>query len=100
MIGKITKRRGSKMETNNLDNIVYRMGLGTSRAEARQIVRHGHILVNGKKVNIPSYSVKPGDVISVKENSMEHKAILNSLELFSSSISYNNLFLFYTFQVY
>lgn len=52
-----------------LDNVVYRLGLGASRAQARQIVNHTHILVNGKCVNIPSYEVKLGDVISVKEKS-------------------------------
>lgn len=51
-----------------LDNVVYRLGLGASRAMARQIVSHGHITVNGKSVNIPSYIVKVGDVIAVKEN--------------------------------
>lgn len=51
-----------------LDNVVYRMGIGVSRAQARQIVSHGHITVNGKRVNIPSYLVKAGDVIVVKEN--------------------------------
>ena len=51
-----------------LDNVVYRLGLGASRAMARQIVNHGHITVNGKSVDIPSYIVKAGDVISVKEN--------------------------------
>lgn len=51
-----------------LDNVVYRMGIASSRSEARQIVNHGHITVNGKRVNIPSYSVKAGDVIAVKEN--------------------------------
>ena len=51
-----------------LDNVVYRMGLGTSRAMARQIVNHGHITVNGKTVDIASYIVKVGDVIAVKEN--------------------------------
>lgn len=50
-----------------LDNVVYRMGIGVSRAQARQIVNHGHITVNGKNVNIPSYLVSAGDVISVKE---------------------------------
>ena len=50
-----------------LDNVVYRLGLGTSRAMARQIVNHGHITVNGKTVDIPSYLVKAGDVIAVKE---------------------------------
>ena len=51
-----------------LDNVVYRLGLGASRAMARQIVNHGHITVNGKNVNIASYLVKVGDVIAVKEN--------------------------------
>ena len=54
-----------------LDNVVYRMGIGVSRAQARQIVNHGHITVNGKRVNIPSYLVKAGDVIQVKENKQE-----------------------------
>ena len=52
-----------------LDNVCYRLGLGASRAQARQIVNHGHILVNGKKVNIPSYQVKAGDEVSVCERS-------------------------------
>ncbi len=51
-----------------LDNVVYRMGIGASRAESRQIVSHGHITVNGKSVNIPSYLVKVDDVIAIKEN--------------------------------
>lgn len=51
-----------------LDNVIYRMGVGVSRAQARQIVNHGHITVNGKRVNIPSFLVKAGDVIAVKEN--------------------------------
>ncbi|MCR5553658.1 MAG: 30S ribosomal protein S4 [bacterium] len=51
-----------------LDNVVYRLGLGSSRAQCRQLVNHGHFCVNGKAVNIPSYQVKVGDVISVKEN--------------------------------
>ena len=66
---------------SRLDNLVYRMGLSTSRRGARQIVNHGHIEVNGKKVDIPSYTCKPGDVISVRENSLEHKAIKNTIEL-------------------
>lgn len=65
---------------SRLDNLVYRMGLAKTRRGARQVVNHGHIMVNGTKVNIPSYQVKPGDVISVKENSLEHKAIKESLE--------------------
>lgn len=51
-----------------LDNVVYRMGIGSSRTEARQIVNHGHITVNGRKVNIPSYQVKVGDVIAIKDS--------------------------------
>ena len=54
-----------------LDNVVYRMGIGSSRKESRQIVNHGHITVNGKTVNIPSYLVKVDDVIAVKENKKE-----------------------------
>lgn len=50
-----------------LDNVVYRLGLSTSRAGARQLVRHGHILVNGRKTNIPSFQVKPGNILLVKE---------------------------------
>lgn len=70
-----------KLLESRLDNIVYRLGLSTTRRGARQIVNHGHILVNDKKVDIPSYICKPGDVISVKENSKEHKAILAAVEL-------------------
>jgi len=54
-----------------LDNVVYRLGLGASRAEARQLVRHGHFTVNGKKVNIPSFQIKVGDVITIKEGSRD-----------------------------
>lgn len=54
---------------SRLDNLVYRIGLAESRKEARQLVRHGHFLVNGKKVDIPSYLVKVGDVVEVKESS-------------------------------
>ena len=66
---------------SRLDNLVYRMGLATTRRAARQIVNHGHIEVNGRKVDIPSYTCKPGDVIAVRENSKEHKAIKNTIEL-------------------
>lgn len=69
-----------KLLESRLDNLVYRMGLSTTRRGARQLVNHGHILVNSSKVDIPSYSCKPGDVISVKENSLEHPAIKASLE--------------------
>jgi small subunit ribosomal protein S4 len=63
-----------------LDNVVYRLGFAGSRAEARLLVRHGHILVNGKKVNVPSFSVRVGDVISVKEGSRQIGRIVNALE--------------------
>ena len=61
-----------------LDSVIYRMGLGASRAQARQIVRHGHIQVNGRKVNIPSFVVKPGDEVSVRESSKNNPTILSS----------------------
>ena len=60
---------------SRLDNLVYRAGFATTRRGARQLVNHGHITVNGKKVDIPSYRVKPGDVIAIKENSSDHKGI-------------------------
>ena len=60
---------------SRLDNIVYRIGFASTRRGARQLVNHGHITVNGKKVDIPSYRVKPGDVIAIKENSSDHKGI-------------------------
>ena len=56
-----------------LDNVIYRMGFGASRPQARQIVRHGHVLVNGKKVNIPSYLVDANDVITIREKSAEQE---------------------------
>jgi small subunit ribosomal protein S4 len=73
---------------SRLDNIVYRMGLSRTRRGARQIVNHGHILVNGKKVDIPSYMVKPGDVISVKESSKDHKAIKEALETINNTVEF------------
>jgi small subunit ribosomal protein S4 len=63
-----------------LDNIVYRLGLGASRKEARQLVRHGHFLVNGKKVNIPSFLTKVGDEIGVRESSLGSVKIKTNLE--------------------
>lgn len=65
---------------SRLDNMVYRLGMARTRRSARQIVNHGHILVNGKSVNIPSYTTKVGDVITVKEKSLQHPAIIDSLE--------------------
>lgn len=70
-----------KLLESRLDNLVYRMGMAATRRAARQVVNHGHIMVNGIKVDIPSYQCKPGDVISVKENSLEHPAIRQAIEL-------------------
>ncbi len=65
---------------SRLDNVVYRLGFAMSRPEARQLVRHGHFTLNGKKVNIPSYLVKVGDVIAIKEGSMNSEKIKSILE--------------------
>ena len=65
---------------SRLDNIVYRLGMAKTRRAARQVVNHGHIVVNGVKVDIPSYQCKPGDVITVKEQSLEHPAIKEAVE--------------------
>ena len=88
---KKTFERASKMKgiagenllrllESRLDNLVYRMGMASTRRAARQVVNHGHIMVNGVKVDIPSYTCKPGDVISVKEQSLNHAAIKASVE--------------------
>ena len=63
-----------------LDNAVYRMGMATSRAQARQLVRHGHFLVNGKRVDVPSYSLKSGDTVIVREGSRQNPTILHAQE--------------------
>ncbi len=64
------------MLERRLDNVIYRMGFGTSRAQCRQIVRHGHIQVNGRKVNIPSFVAKPNDLVEVREKSKKNPTIL------------------------
>jgi small subunit ribosomal protein S4 len=63
-----------------LDNVVYRLGLATSRPQARQLVRHGHFLVNGKKVDIPSYSVRQGDVVTVLGRSQKNPTVEHAME--------------------
>ena len=63
-----------------LDNMVYRLGFTSSRPEARQLIRHGHFRVNDKKVTIPSYLVRPGDQVSLREKSRQNPRILESLE--------------------
>ena len=65
---------------SRLDNVVYRLGFAMSRAEARQLVTHGHITVNGKRVNIPSFLVKPGMIISLSERSRNLEKIKNNVE--------------------
>ena len=67
---------------SRLDNVVYRLGYAATRREARQMVNHGHFTVNGKKVNIPSYQVKPGMVIALKESSRSIERFKQNLELF------------------
>jgi len=69
-----------------LDNVTYRLGFAMSRAEARQMVRHGHFTVNGKKVNIPSFLVKPGDVIELKDGSRSLDKFKGSLEANASRV--------------
>ena len=69
----------SILETR-LDNVVYRLGFAMSRPEARQLVRHGHFTINGKKVDIPSYLVKPGEVIALKDSSRSLDKFKGSLE--------------------
>ena len=66
---------------SRLDNVAYRLGFGTSRPEARQLVLHGHFTVNGNKVNIPSFLVKPGDVIAIKEKSKGSEKIKAVLDI-------------------
>jgi small subunit ribosomal protein S4 len=63
-----------------LDNVIYRLGLATSRAQARQLVRHGHFIVNGREVDIPSYSVKAGDTIGVRSTSAQNPTIVHAME--------------------
>ena len=68
-----------KLLESRLDNLVYRIGFASTRRAARQLVNHGHITVNGKKADIPSYRCKPGDVIALKEQSKDHKAVKEAL---------------------
>ena len=73
---------------SRLDSLVYRLGFATTRKGARQLVNHGHITVNGKKVDIPSYRVKPGDVIAVKEQAKQHPMIKSSLEAIHNRVEF------------
>ena len=73
---------------SRLDNIVYRMGMAQTRRAARQVVNHGHITVNGNKVDIPSYTCKPGDVISLKEDDKNLVIVKTSLEALSRRVDF------------
>lgn len=77
-----------KLLESRLDNLVYRLGLAATRRGARQLVNHGHITVDGQKVDIPSYRVKPGSVIAVKENSKDMKVIKESLEKVTNRVEF------------
>jgi ribosomal protein S4 len=72
------------MLETRLDNVVYRLGFAGSRAQARQLVRHGHFQVNGRRVNIPSYQVKPDDVITMSPNSSAQQVIRDATDLTAS----------------
>ena len=73
---------------SRLDNLVYRMGFANTRRQARQLVNHGHITVNGKKVDIPSYLANVGDVIAVKEKSKNLVIVKNALEASLNNVAY------------
>ena len=79
-----------KLLESRLDNLVYRIGFASTRRGARQLVNHGHITVNGKKVDIPSYNVKVGDIISIKEASKAHPAVKASLEAKLNRVEFIN----------
>ena len=76
------------MLESRLDNLVYRLGLANTRRGARQLVNHGQILVDGKKVDIPSYQVKPGQVIEVRERAKNQKSIVEALEASAATVDY------------
>ena len=86
LVEKVSKRKGDTQEfmisllETRLDNVVYRLGFGKTRNMARQMVTHGHILVNGKKVSIPSYSVLEGDVITLSKKAQGNVGVLNALK--------------------
>lgn len=76
----ITGENLLRLLERRLDNVVYRLGLGSSRVESRQLVRHGHFIVNGRKVNIPSFLTKIGDVIEVRDKSKESPRLKEMME--------------------
>ena len=91
---KATRKKGVTGEVllqlieARLDNVVYRLGIGPTRSAARQLVSHRHILVNGKVVNIPSFAVRPNDIVSVRERSKSLEVITNSLASRTNAFSW------------
>ena len=75
---------------SRLDNLVFRIGFSTTRRGARQLVNHGHVTVNGKKVDIPSYRVKPGDIISLKDDDKNLKVVTESLAKINKRVEFIN----------
>ena len=80
----ITGENLLRMLETRLDNVVYRLGFAASRAQARQLVRHGHFQVNGRRVNIPSYQVKPNDVITIRTGSSAEQTVRDATDLTAS----------------
>ena len=80
----ITGEELLRMLETRLDNVVYRLGFAGSRAQARQLVRHGHFQVNGRRVNIPSYGVRPGDVVALKQGSPVEQLVRDATDLTAS----------------
>ena len=86
--GVVTGTAFMQLLESRLDNLVYRIGFARTRRAARQLVNHGHILVNGKKVDIPSYACNAGDVITLKETSKNLKVVVESLESLTVVVPY------------
>ena len=86
--GVVTGTAFMQLLESRLDNLVYRIGFARTRRAARQLVNHGHVLVNGKKVDIPSYACKAGDVITLKETSKNLKVVVESLESLTIVVPY------------
>jgi small subunit ribosomal protein S4 len=80
----ITGEELLRMLETRMDNVVYRLGFAASRAQARQLIRHGHFLVNGRRVNIPSYQVRPNDVVSMRPGSAAEPVLRDATDLTAS----------------
>ena len=91
--GKLSGIHGTnflRLLESRLDNLVYRIGFASTRRGARQLVNHGHVTVNGRKVDIPSYRVKPGDVISIKEDDKNLKVVTEALSKVTKRVDFIN----------